>query len=279
MSGFLAQMTQASHVRAHEAMAREPLVALRARAADAAPAPPLRLDRPFELFAEYKRRSPVMGPLAKREEHLATRVTAYARGGAAAVSVLTEPERFDGSLADLSEAATVLAPLGVPAMRKDFLVDPYQLYEARAAGAGGVLLIVRMLSGEVLREMLDCARELQLFTLLETFDAKEIAIATAAIQRRRAADRTARVLLGVNCRDLGTLEVLPFRFRELAPLLPPDIPCVAESGIATADRCADVARAGYGSALVGGSLMSQADPIAAIRAMLATGRASARFAA
>jgi len=279
MSGFLSQMTQASHTRAREAAAREPLVALRARAADAEPAPPLRLDRPFELIAEYKRRSPALGTLASRNERLTTRVTAYARAGAAAVSVLTEPERFDGSLAHLANAAAVLAPLGVPVLRKDFLVDPYQLYEARAAGAGGVLLIARMLSGDDLQEMLDCARELRLFTLVETFDAADIARATAAIQQARAADHAARVLLGVNCRDLGTLEVLPFRFRELAPLLPPDIPCVAESGIAAADQCADVARAGYRSALVGGSLMSEADPVAVVRAMLAAGRAAARVAA
>ncbi len=136
------------------------------------------------------------------------------------MSVLTEPERFDGNLAHLEEAAAALAPLGVPVLRKDFLVDPYQLFEARAAGAGGVLLIARMLTAASLREMLDCARELKLFTLLEAFDAADIANATAAIQRGRAADRSVRVLLGVNSRDLSTLEVLPFRFRELAPLLP-----------------------------------------------------------
>ena len=87
-----------------------------------------------------------MGTLARREERLTTRVAAYARAGATAVSVLTEPERFDGNLAHLAEAAATLAPLGVPVLRKDFLVDPYQLFEARAAGAGGVLLIARMLS-------------------------------------------------------------------------------------------------------------------------------------
>ena len=224
MSGLLAGMTQASHARAREAATREPLIALRVRAADAAPAPPLRLDHPFELIAEYKRRSPALGTLARREERLATRVTAYARAGAAAVSVLTEPERFDGNLAHLAEAAAVLAPHGVPVLRKDFLVDPYQLFEARAAGAGGVLLIARMLSEASLREMLDCARELRLFTLLETFDAADIARAIAAVHQGRTRDRAARVLIGVNSRDLGTLEVLPFHFRKLAPLLPPDIP-------------------------------------------------------
>ena len=109
MSSFLTGMTRASHMRAREAATHEPLVALRARAADAAPAPLLRLDHPFELIAEYKRRSPALGTLARREERLATRVTAYARAGAAAVSVLTEPERFDGSLVHLAEAAAALA--------------------------------------------------------------------------------------------------------------------------------------------------------------------------
>ena len=167
----------------------------------------------------------------------------------------------------------------MPVLRKDFLVDPYQLFEARAAGAGGVLLIARMHTAASLREMLDCARELRLFTLLETFDAADIAGAIAAVQQVRTRDRSTCVLIGVNSRDLGTLEVLPFHFRKLAPLLPPDIPCVAESGIATADQCADVARAGYRLALVGGSLMSAADPVSAIRAMLAAGRAAARAAA
>jgi len=112
------------------------------------------------LIAELKLRSPAAGQLGPPSENLAARVTAYARAGAAAVSVLTEPSRFDGSLEHLASATRALAPLAVPAMRKDFLVDPYQVLEARALGAGGVLVIVRMLSRSEIDALLDCARSL-----------------------------------------------------------------------------------------------------------------------
>lgn len=278
MSGFLAQMAEASRARAKAAAAREPLPALRARAADVPDPPALAFDDAFELIAEYKRRSPALGLLVDPQARIERQVIAYARGGAAAVSVLTEPTRFDGDLAQLSRAASALASISVPVLRKDFLQDPYQVYESRAAGAGGVLLIVRMLGDAQLAEMLDCAREASLFTLVEAFDAADVVRATAAI-RGLNAPAGAPALLGVNCRDLATLEVLPFRFRELAPLLPTDLPRVAESGIATPQQCAEVAQAGYGLALVGGSLMRSADPTRAIRDMLAAGRAAALAAA
>ena len=295
MSGFLTQMAAASRARVREASDRESPAQLRARAAGTPRPVALALDHAFDLIAEYKRFSPALGRLAAGDEPIEQRVTAYARGGAAAVSVLTEPERFDGGLEDLARAALALAPLGIPVLRKDFLVDPYQLHESRAAGAGGVLLILRMLSDVQLGELQDCARELGLFVLLEAFDAEDIERAASRIRRgcplatrnpdvslgdtSRHLARGAPVLLGVNCRDLQTLEVKPFRFRELAPLLPPELPCVAESGIATPQQCADVAGAGYGVALVGGSLMSAADPLAAVRAMLSAGRTIARSAA
>lgn len=277
MSGFLEQMSVASRRRARVAAGREPLARLRLRALNTAPAPPLRLEHAFDLIAEYKRRSPAAGSLSTTGQQLDERVSAYARGGAIAVSILTEPEHFGGSLEQLAEAATVLAPLGLPAMRKDFLVDPYQLHEARAAGAGGVLLIVRLLSDGQLVETLDCARQLQLFVLLEAFDADDVGRAVATV--RPGSDHAAPMLLGINCRDLQTLEVRPGRFEELAPLLPPDLPRVAESGIATPADCAGAARAGYGVVLVGSSVMKAADPAATIRAMLAAGRGSARVAA
>jgi len=279
MSGFLAQMAAASRARVRVAAQCEPLPALRARAADRADPPVLALSDGFELVAEYKRSSPSLGRLAAGDDRLAARVTAYARGGAAAVSVLTEPARFEGSLADLAEAAEVLAPLMVPVMRKDFLLDPYQLYETRAAGAGGALLVARLLSAAQLGEMLDCARELALFVLVEAFDAADVQRITAALRARTATVHAAPVLVGVNSRDLATLEVLPHRFRELAPLLPAGLPHVAESGISTPEECAGIARAGYAAALVGGSLMREQSPIPAIRAMLAAGRMAARSAA
>ena len=107
----------------------------------------------FDLIAELKLRSPAAGRLKGPDEDVVTRVTAYARAGAAAVSVLTEPTRFDGSLDHLRARPQALPPLGVPAMRKDFLVDPYQVIEARAAGAGGVLAILRMLPASELEAL------------------------------------------------------------------------------------------------------------------------------
>lgn len=298
MSGFLDRMAGASRARLEAARAREPLAELRARALATPLPPPLRRRGGFDLIAEFKRRSPALGELGGGDD-LESRVSAYASAGAAAVSVLTEPSEFNGSLAELAAAAAALRPLDVPVMRKDFLIDPYQLHEARAAGAGGALLIVRLLSPEQLSEMLDCARELRLFVLLEAFDAADIARATASVAARvgevagspRASESSsserasgepgrippdrAAVFVGVNCRDLQTLAVLPQRFGTLAPLLPRDVVRVAESGIGTAEDCATVARLGYGMALVGGALMSAAAPAASIRAMLAAGRAAA----
>jgi indole-3-glycerol phosphate synthase len=260
-------------------------IAWQQRAANAS----LRLQGKFNLIAEFKRRSPSLGRLG--DDDLVGRVAAYANGGAAAVSVLTEPLQFHGSLDHLSAAAATLTPLGVPAMRKDFLVDPYQLFEARAAGASGALLIIRMLSRDALIEMLDCARELGLFVLLEAFDSGDIARAAAEVAvgvpersiKLRRSEGTPRpdpgrgapaVLLGVNCRDLQTLEVKARRFAEVAKLLPKDLPCVAESGIATPDDCAEVAREGYELALVGSAMMTARDPAGVIRTMLAAGRAA-----
>lgn len=278
MSGFLDEMAQSSRVRVARAAAREPLTDLRARSLAAPAAPALACGEAFDLIAEYKKRSPSLGELADHGG-LTDRVTAYASGGAIAVSVLTEPTQFRGDLAHLVEASAALVPLGIPVLRKDFLVDPYQLYESRASGAGGVLLIVRMLSDGQLREMLDCAAELKLFVLLEAFDADDIQRATNGIRRWHSHDRGAPALIGVNCRDLQTLEIAPRRFRELANLLPADLPRVAESGILTPDDCADVVRSGYGMALIGSALMAAAEPAAIIRTMLTAARAAARAAA
>ena len=290
MSGFLDRMAAASRVRLEEARAREPLTVLRTQALATPLPPPLNLQDRFNLIAEFKRRSPALGRLG--DDDLVGRVTAYAQGGAAAVSVLTEPSQFHGSLEHLATAAATLAPFGVPAMRKDFIVDPYQLFEARAAGAGGVLLIVRMLSDDVLAEMLDCSHEIGLFVLVEAFDAADIERATAGIRpgcplaapelyaplgdtHRHLGRGAPAVLLGVNCRDLQTLDVNGNRFGELAALLPKDVPGIAESGITTPDDCAEVARDGYRLALVGSALMTAPDPAGVIRTMLAAGRAAA----
>lgn len=274
MSGFLDQMAASSAARVAAARARQSDADVRARAFDTAPAPRLKLSTAgFDLIAELKLRSPAQGVLGANADALEQRVTAYARGGAAAISVLTEPERFDGDLAHLERAARALAPLGVPAMRKDFLVDARQLHEARVHGAGGALLIIRMLERARLVEMLDCAAELGLFVLLEAFDAADVAAAHALVRGWRG--RPDDCLVGVNSRNLQTLQVVPDSLDALARTLPARYPRVAESGLATPADAARLARAGYSMALVGTALMSTDDPAALARAMIAAGRGAA----
>lgn len=225
----------------------------------------------FDLIAELKLRSPAAGPLSTHGDNVEQRVAAYARAGAAAVSVLTEPSRFDGTLAHLKSAARALAPLAVPAMRKDFLVDPYQVLEARAAGAGGVLVILRLLPRTQITALLGCASAQGLFVLLEAFDAQDIELMHELIAQHRG---TNQLLAGVNCRDLATLEIVPQRLTELAPLLPAGVPRVAESGVVSTADAARVAAAGYELALVGSALMQGKDPAALAGQFLAAGRAA-----
>jgi indole-3-glycerol phosphate synthase len=259
MSGFLDEMASLSAARVVQALRLESAAALERRARQAAPSAPLRLSPlGFDVIAELKLRSPAAGLLGDASQDWLGRVAAYARGGAAAVSVLTEPSRFDGSLEQLRRAAAVLAPLGVPAMRKDFLVDPYQVLEARAAGAGGVLVILRMLPLGRIAELLDAAAEHGMFVLLEAFDAADLAVARD-LQASRAGVKE-RLLIGVNCRDLQTLEVVPERFAALAPLLPAGWPAVAESGVAGAVDALRMRNLGYGLALIGTALMAREDP-------------------
>jgi len=274
MSGFLEQMAAASVARVREAKARVGEAALLERAQDTPAPPPLRLAADgFDLIAELKLRSPAAGALGAAAASVAAHVTAYAHAGAAAVSVLTEPTRFDGSLTHLTDAARALAPHHVPAMRKDFLVDPYQVLEARAAGAGGVLLILRMLSRETLGALIECARTQRLFVLLEAFDAQDLERMGEVV----AADAGRSTLLaGVNCRDLATLEVVRERLLELAPLLPSGVPQVAESGVADAEDARRLAAAGYRLILVGSALMRDQDPVGLARALIEAGRAARR---
>jgi indole-3-glycerol phosphate synthase len=276
VSGFLDDMARSSASRAAQAMAREPFAELARRAKAAPPGTRLRLsDQGFDVIAELKFNSPAAGRLGAPGEDWLKRVTAYARGGAAAVSVLTEPSRFDGSLQHLQQASAALAPFQVPAMRKDFLVDPYQVLEARAAGAGGVLLIVRMLSRAQLSQLLDVAAEHGLFVLLEAFDHADLHIARellAARTRQSPASGAAEILVGINSRDLQTLAVVPERFEDLAPQLPHDWPAVAESGVATAGDARRMKRLGFRLALIGTALMSRDDPGELLREILATTR-------
>jgi indole-3-glycerol phosphate synthase len=266
MSGFLDDMARSSAARVAEAIRHESAGALERRARNAAPSAPLRLSAAgFDVIAELKLRSPAAGPLSDEKQDWLGRVAAYARGGAAAVSVLTEPSRFDGSLEHLRQAAAALAPLGVPAMRKDFLVDPYQVLEARAAGAGGVLVILRMLTRPRIEQLLDVAAEHGMFVLLEAFDEADLAVAHDLMSSRAARGSEELILIGVNCRDLQTLKVVNERFAALAPLLPSGWPAVAESGVAAGSDARRVQQLGYRVALIGTALMAREDPSRLLR--------------
>ncbi len=271
MAEFLAAMAVSSAQRAAQARQREPLEALARRARAMPPPPPLRLsDSGFDVIAELKLRSPSAWPLGAASADWLARVRAYADGGAAAVSVLTEPSRFDGALEHLVLAAETLRPMGVPVMRKDFLVDPYQVLEARAAGAGGVLIILRMLEPARIALLLDAAAEHGLFVLLEAFDEADLAAAGALLAARAAAGPA--VLVGLNCRDLATLKIDPERFAELAPRMPTPWPAVAESGVATPADARRMRDLGYRLALIGTALMACAEPASALREILSAGR-------
>ena len=269
--GLLSDMNLSSRQRVWTAKQRVPEAALRAGILVAPQPPPLRLaDRGFDLVAELKLRSPSLGDLSATTVDPMQRLAAYAEGGAAVCSILTEPARFDGELHHLRVAAEVLLPYGVPAMRKDFLVDPYQILEARAEGASGVLLIVRMLPRDQLASMLDCAAEHGLFVLLEAFDADDLDVANELARER--AGRNEQVLMGLNCRDLETLQIDFQRFAALRARLPDEWPSVAESGVGSPEDAARVARLGYRLALVGTTLMKRRDPERAVRELLAAGR-------
>lgn len=271
MSDFLDRMAAGSEARWRSAEAREPYAALKARAL-ATPAPPaLRLHGGFDLIAEVKLVAPSAGRLAApddRDGFVVAQARAYAAGGAAAISVLTEPERFDGSLDDLRAVA---AAVDVPAMRKDFLVHPYQVWEGRAAGAGGVLLIARMLDRDQLAAMLAASIAAGMFVLLELFDVDDVAKALE-VAATWTPDRPP-LLVGVNTRDLATLQVAPGRLEALASALPPSTPTVAESGLSTPGDVRHARTLGYTLALVGSALMRTDEPATLVAALLDAGRA------
>jgi indole-3-glycerol phosphate synthase len=267
MENFLERMANSSRDRVDAARARESLTDLTARA-KASPAPlPLELSG-FDLIAELKLRSPAQGGLADSNFDSSRQLKAYADGGAAVVSVLTEPNEFKGDLAHLKEAATLLRPSACPVMRKDFLVDPYQVVEARANGASGVLLIAAMLSDAELDELIAAACEQQLFVLLEAFDSDDL----ARIARLNLKAVDTRVLVGVNSRNLKTLAVDFDRFRQLAGEIRDDVPTVAESGIENAGDIETIAKLGFRLALVGSALMRDADVQRAVAGFVAAGR-------
>jgi indole-3-glycerol phosphate synthase len=269
---FLGGMARSSRERVALARATRPEAVLREAIARTPPPPPLVLSTEgFDLIAELKLRSPALGQLRPvASEDAGARVRGYAEAGAAAVSVLTEPSRFDGSLQHLEQAVAALGQSRVPAMRKDFLVHPYQVLEARAAGASGVLVILRMLPRAELEALVDEALAQRLFVLLEAFDEADIGLAHEMLAARPMAGDA--LLVGLNCRDLVTLQVVPGRLESLVGQLPVQAPRVAESGLACAADAARLAAAGYDLALVGSALMTGGEPRELAGAMLSAAR-------
>ncbi|MHC5034453.1 MAG: indole-3-glycerol phosphate synthase TrpC [Planctomycetota bacterium] len=273
---LLEEMAGLSLERARQARASCPEAEMSRQAADALPAPPVRFDDSgFDLIAELKLNAPSASNSKGDSLGIRNRVIEYAAGGATAVSVLTEPSRFGGSLDHLRASADVLREQGVPVMRKDFLLDPYQLMEARAAGAGGVLLIVRMLSDFQLSELLDCADKLGLFVLLESFDLSDLERVRGLVAGKNPADHG--IWLGLNTRDLSTLRVDPSQLESLMDEFPKGWLKVAESGILNAADARYAAGLGYDMALVGTALMQTDRPAILVDHLLKSGRDAAAF--
>ncbi len=244
--GLLAAIVASARVRAASisrgALADlERMAARRAPRADAFLRAIRRGDR-TNVIAECKRRSPLKGLL--RSDYVPAEIAAaYERAGAAAVSVLTEPQFFDGRLDDLQE---VRSEVDIPVLRKDFIVDERQLIEARAAGADAVLLIVAALTdGEVLR-LTNAAHDLGLAVLIEVHEADEV---------ERAVDAGAQAI-GVNARNLRTMRVTPESVTAMASLIPSRTARVAESGITCREQIRALKSAGYDAFLVGERLMT-----------------------
>ena len=207
-----------------------------------------------KIIAEVKRASPSRGRLADIPDPAAL-ASAYEEGGASAISVLTEQRRFLGSLDDLR---AVRAQVGIPVLRKDFIADPYQVYEARAAGADIVLLIVAALDQRTLVSLHELASSLRLTALVETHSAEEIS---------RALDAGAR-LVGVNARDLDTFELDRDLFGSLADRIPAGVTRVAESAVLSPDDVRHYREAGADVVLVGEALVT-GDPTARLAEFLA----------
>jgi indole-3-glycerol phosphate synthase len=244
-----------------ERMQQIPLDVLKERAGQAQPPrsgiAALRREDEVSVIAEVKRSSPSKGALAPIADP-AGLARQYESGGAHAISVLTEGRRFGGSLDDL---VAVRGAVDVPVLRKDFIVSSYQLWEARAAGADIVLLIVAALGQDALVSLHERALSIGLTVLVEVHDAQEVP---------RALDAGARVI-GVNVRDLRTLSVDRDHFARVAPAIPDDVVRVAESGVRGPHDLISYANAGADAVLVGESLVTGGDPCQAVHDLVTAG--------
>ncbi len=216
----------------------------------------------FNVIAELKKASPSRGVL--RENYApGTLAAGLESAGAAALSVLTEEEFFLGSLGDLKEAKKATQ---IPILRKDFIIDPWQVLEARAAGADAFLLIVAILDDATLRELLELGRSLKMEPLVEVHSREEIGRAAAAGAR----------IIGVNNRDLRDFSVRIETSLELIEAIPENCIAVSESGLRTHEDLVRLRRAGFDAFLVGEHLMKDADPAKPLRALLESGGTDGR---
>lgn len=215
-------------------------------------------DGAVAIISEVKRSSPSKGALAEIPDPAAL-ASVYEAGGASVVSVLTEQRRFHGSLADLD---AVRAAVDIPVLRKDFIVTPYQIHEARAHGADLVLLIVAALEQNVLVSLLERTRSLGMEALVETH---------SRLEALRAMDAGASII-GVNARNLKTLEVDRSTVEQVIDVIPQDVVAVAESGVAQAHDVFEYAKWGADAVLVGEALVTSGDPRSSIQDMVSAGK-------
>lgn len=266
---FLEAMAQDSRERAALGRLGRPELELRRQAARLpAPRLPALGAEGFDLIAEVKFRSPAQGDFgcsSQAPDEALRRALEYVNAGACLVSVLTQESAFHGSLEHL---ARVAASCPIPVLRKDFPVHPYQAWEARAAGADGILVVLRILTDAEFLALLTACDETGLFALVEVFDVEDLRRAKRLLRGLPASS----VYLGVNNRDLQSLEVNFERCLELAPLLPHDRPCIAESGMRSAEQVARAAACGYRAALVGSAFMGSSQPGALLQELLSAGR-------
>lgn len=257
---FLAKVIAASRARVAAVEMATPLAAMEELIWNLAPArsleAALRGAERLHVIAEMKQASPSAGSLSTAYDP--RRIAAeYLKGGASALSVVTEPDHFKGDVAHLKLAGTS----GLPVLRKDFLVSPYQVAEARIAGADAVLLIVAALGEVGLRQMMQAAGRYGLAALVEVHDEEDVETASSCGAR----------IIGVNCRDLRTLKVDADRCVRFAPLLPRSVLRVAESGVATPEQVRALRKARYDGVLIGEALMRSTEPAATLQALVAAG--------
>ncbi len=254
---FLEKILEATGYRVAESMAKTPLGTLESIVLTL---PPCRgflkslQDNSFSLIAEIKRASPSRGSLAPALD-ARQQAQLYEKGGAAALSVLTEPDFFKGSMEDLTTAHKAT---GLPVLRKDFILEPYQLYEARAGGADAVLLIASLLLQDELKILLDECRHLGMDALVEVHEKEELDAALGAGAR----------LIGINNRNLRDFSVNMETTFELMPFVPPDVIAVSESGIKGKDDAIRLKQAGVRAILVGEALVTSPRPGEKIRELL-----------